>query len=213
MSIQLTTGTIASLQECEAVIARGLKTFVEVGTALSTIKEQKLYKNTYPNFNDYCKDRWNFTQQHAGRLIVATKLVDIIESEPIGLSPPQSESQIRALAKSANPIADWKTAQEVSGKDQPTAKEIRSIMKSKKKLIVSPRRTGFAPRAVRQILASGETYVYDSIAKASRATKTKGTNISKVASGKRPFAGGFKWKYVDEQSSVRKENLHKEIQC
>ena len=213
MSIQLTTGTIASLQECEAVIARGLKTFVEVGTALLTIKQQKLYKNTHPNFNDYCKDRWNFTQQHAGRLIVATKVVDIIESEPIGLSPPQSESQTRALAKSANPVADWKTAQEITGKDQPTAKEISTIVKPKKKLIVPSRRTGFAPRPVMQILASGETYVYDSIAKASRATKTKGTNISKVASGKRPFAGGFKWKYVDEQSSVRKENLHKEIQC
>lgn len=100
MAAQLITGTIASLQKCEAVIATGIQTFVKVGTALSTIKEQKLYKNTHSNFNDYCKDRWNFTQQHAGRLIVATKLVEIIESEPIGLSPPQSESQTRVLAKS-----------------------------------------------------------------------------------------------------------------
>lgn len=198
MTYEVIKEPIASLQECEAIIEKGLETFIKVGRALYTIKEQKLYKTTHLNFNDYYRDRWGFSQQHAGRLITASKVINVMESEPIGFILPQSESQARVLSKSDNPASDWKSAQEISGKHQPTAREIISVMSSKKKLIVPSRRTCFTARKVMQILQSGETYLYDSIAKASRATKTIGTNISKVASGKRPFAGGFRWKYVDD---------------
>lgn len=189
--------TIASLQECEIIIEQGLQTFIQVGRALLTIKEQKLYRATHSNFNEYCKERWGFTQQHAGRLVIASKVADIIESEPIGLHLPQSESQTRILAKSDNPVETWKEAIERSGKEQPTASEIQNIIQMNEKPIKVKYPNRYKEKAVKQILLSGETYTFESIGKASRATQTHASNIWKACRGKRVLAGGFKWEYIN----------------
>jgi hypothetical protein len=61
-----------SLAECEAVIARGLDTFIEVGQALVTIKANKLYRDAgYGTFEDYCLKRWGIGHSHRQRLMVA----------------------------------------------------------------------------------------------------------------------------------------------
>ena len=118
-----------SLQKHEQVIEEGRQTFMDVGNALMQIKENRLYKVSYSNFGDYCKERWGFTQQHAGRLISGTNIVNRIKSVPTGSALPQSENQTRALSKSENPVVDWKKAQEITGKQQPSGGEIREIIR------------------------------------------------------------------------------------
>ena len=118
-----------SLQKHEQVIEGGLQTFIDVGNALMQIKENRLYKVSYSNFGDYCKERWGFTQQHAGRLISGTNIVNKIKSVPSGLAPPESENQTRALSKSKDPAEDWEKAQKISGKEQPTAREIKEVIR------------------------------------------------------------------------------------
>lgn len=97
MSTELTPVEAASLAEHEAVIERGLATFVEVGNALLAIRDQREYRAQYATFEDYCQQRWGFTRDFAYKTIraaeVATGLVDH------GLQSPATERQARELAR------------------------------------------------------------------------------------------------------------------
>ncbi len=118
-----------SLEENEAIIQRGLNTFYEVGNALICIRDNRLYKENYSTFEDYCLKKWEITRQHANRLISSSKVIDILE--PMG-SIPKSERQVREIAQapSEKQTEVWQTAQEETGKEQPTAKEIKQVVET-----------------------------------------------------------------------------------
>ena len=83
------------LERCEVVIKQGLQTFIEVGQALMTIKEKRLYRISFKTFEDYCIERWAISKPRAYQLIEAANVM-------IGLSTivdvlPKSESQVRPL--------------------------------------------------------------------------------------------------------------------
>ena len=60
------------LEQCETTIRQGIKHFLAVGQALSTIRAKKLYRlKQYPTFADYCLKEWNITRAHANNLILA----------------------------------------------------------------------------------------------------------------------------------------------
>lgn len=62
--------TITNLREKEAIIERGLATFIEVGTALMEIKAEQLYLlDGYETFDAYCKTKWNFSASRANQLV------------------------------------------------------------------------------------------------------------------------------------------------
>lgn len=88
----------AALVECEAVIERGLKSFVEVGQALARIKDEDLYKQLgYTRFEDYCRERWDLSRKRAYDLTGAYETVR--RMSPIGDIPlPATESQARELS-------------------------------------------------------------------------------------------------------------------
>jgi hypothetical protein len=83
------------LERCEVVIKQGLQTFIEVGQALMTIKEKRLYRISFKTFEDYCIEKWAITKTQANRLIQASET--IISLTPIGVILPQTESQTRPL--------------------------------------------------------------------------------------------------------------------
>jgi len=83
------------LGDLEAVIERGLSTFVDVGEALREIREARLYRQTHGTFEDYCRERWSMTRQHANRLVGAAGVVGALE--PMG-STYLNERQARELA-------------------------------------------------------------------------------------------------------------------
>lgn len=84
------------LARCESVIEAGLKTFVEVGLALLAIRDQRLYREWYGTFEDYCRERWDMGRAHAYRLMDAADVVQNLS--PIGDMLPATESQARPLA-------------------------------------------------------------------------------------------------------------------
>src|SRR5262245_50156082 len=83
------------LIECEAVIERGLATFVEVGQALLRIRDERLYRATHKTFEEYCRERWGWSRRHVNRQIEAAGVVQNLG--PIGPIPAH-ESQARVLA-------------------------------------------------------------------------------------------------------------------
>jgi hypothetical protein len=83
------------LARCEDVIERGLHTFLEVGTALSEIRDRRLYRATHDTFDAYCRERWDMSRQRANQLIDAVKVVSNLTT--VVVKPP-SERVARALA-------------------------------------------------------------------------------------------------------------------
>jgi hypothetical protein len=82
----------AQLEQLEERIQCGLKSFVEVGEALTAIRDRRLYRATHGTFEEYCRDKWGWSKQHAYRLM---------ECGPIAKSNPQvtSINQARELAR------------------------------------------------------------------------------------------------------------------
>lgn len=91
----LTTDESTRLKECESVIERGIKAYIEVGEALLIIRDQRLYRAEYKTFAEYCVSRWQFSKTHANRLIDASEVAGNLT--PMGVIP-ENERQARALA-------------------------------------------------------------------------------------------------------------------
>src|SRR5512143_2557877 len=83
------------LAELEKVIAKGRKTFVEVGLALAEIRDLRLYKREYSGFEEYCREKWGWKRAHAYRLIDAA---DVAKVSPMG-DKITSERVARELGK------------------------------------------------------------------------------------------------------------------
>ena len=64
------------LVELEKTIAKGQKTFVEVGLALAEIRDLRLYRREYSGFEEYCRKKWGWTRQHAYRLIECAPIAE-----------------------------------------------------------------------------------------------------------------------------------------
>jgi hypothetical protein len=90
------------LDQCEAVIARGLRQFVEVGNALGLICEQRLYRQEFQTFEDYCRERWDMSPSYAYRKVHAAWVMEVLS--PIGdkVPLPANEAQTRPLTKLAS---------------------------------------------------------------------------------------------------------------
>lgn len=91
------TRIAADLATHESTIERGLRTFVEVGQSLQAIRDERLYREHFDRFEDYCRERWGWNDRRASQLIaaagVAANVSTIVE---IG---PATESQARPLTQ------------------------------------------------------------------------------------------------------------------
>lgn len=132
MTIDIRTGEIVEsltevesrdLRHAEHIIEAGLQTFVEVGKALAGIRDARLYRETHATFEDYCDERWGFTDRRARQMIDAA---EVVAKFPTGTIVPTTESQARELRNLApEPAAEvMRTAHEAT-EGKPTAKAIR----------------------------------------------------------------------------------------
>lgn len=78
---QLTLNEKRTFAECERIIERGKQTFVAVGAALQKIRDQKLYREQYATFEDYCRERWGWSRQRAYQIISAAEVVKSLPAE------------------------------------------------------------------------------------------------------------------------------------
>jgi hypothetical protein len=118
------------LTDCERVIASGMRTFVDVGTALAEIRDSRLYRATHETFEAYCRGRWGMGKRYANYQIesarVATALGTIVPTTPA------TESQARPLTRLEPPqqVEAWKAATDkAAAEDRPvTAKDVRAAV-------------------------------------------------------------------------------------
>lgn len=125
-------------RRCESIIKRGVRTFIDVGNALKVIQENQYYREKYQTFEQYCKERWEFSRAHAYRLIESAKVVETLSGsgDLEDESLPGRESQVRELSKIQDETARqivWEKAVSAateSNDGKITAKIIASEVKS-----------------------------------------------------------------------------------
>ena len=123
MTTALTRPEKSVLAECEAVIERGMDSFIEVGNALLRIRNERLYRSDFGTFQEYCEARWSMSKTHANRMIDAAEVAENLT--PMGVKP-TSERQLRPLV-ALPPVKQreaWKSAVETSATGQPTSTEV-----------------------------------------------------------------------------------------
>jgi len=131
----LTTTEQGQLQQCETVIAEGLKTFYAVGEALVTIRAERLYRTTHTTFEGYCEERWGIGKSQSNRLMSASRVYKALETSPIGEDGilPSNEAQIRPLTSlhdSELQREAWEKTLEAYPDGQAPAREVAEIVRS-----------------------------------------------------------------------------------
>lgn len=115
------------LECCENIISTGLKYFIDVGAALLKIRNGRLYKDTHPTFEAYCRERWQLGRSHANRLIDASAVVGYLS--PVGdkMPLPTCEAQVRPLVGLPMEAAKdvWAKSVEEASNGKITAAKVR----------------------------------------------------------------------------------------
>jgi hypothetical protein len=121
------------LQVCEAIVEKGLRTFVEVGSALAEIRAKKLYRQDYDTFEDYCRNRWQMVASRARQLIGAAEVVHNLQEQSVTrVTLPTTEKQVRPLlslpAQQRREV--WEAAVAASKNGNPTATEVERALQT-----------------------------------------------------------------------------------
>jgi hypothetical protein len=157
-------GVLPSLADCEDVIARGLTTFVEVGQALATIRDERLYRGDYASFEDYCQGRWGFSRVRAHQMIDASKIVQTLTTVNTDLPPIESERQARALGavvKQDGPEAAAEVLEEVAAEGPVTAAAITTKAEEVRTRTTTTTVTDPAPKKRRPLTDQAKDASYD----------------------------------------------------
>lgn len=127
--VLLSTTEQEDLTRHEQTIERGLKTFVEVGTALLAIRDARLYRAEHATFEDYCRERWQMGRNYVNKLISATEAVANLGTVVPIL--PSSERQARPLT-SLEPQQQreaWQRAVDTAPNGKVTAAHVKEVVR------------------------------------------------------------------------------------
>lgn len=119
----------ARLRDAEATIEKGMRTFTEVGKALADIRDHRLYRHTHGTFEDYCRDRWDFSRIRAHQLIEGSEVAAAVLTTVN--TPVASERVARELVplkdKPEELAAVWESVS--SNGEKPTAERVRDAVR------------------------------------------------------------------------------------
>lgn len=127
-----TGSTGNDLARLEQVIQRGLETFIEVGNALSQIRDRRLYAQSHQSFEEYCKERWGLKQSRAYQLMDAAQAVENLKTSTI-VELPKNEAQCRPLTKlpPEQQAEAWQEAVQSAPNGKVTAAHVQQVVEQK----------------------------------------------------------------------------------
>ncbi len=129
MSEALTTAEAVTLQTYESIIRKGLSSFVEVGSALTQIRDGRLYRETHSDFESDCREKWQLSKTHINRLVSAAEAVEAVT--PTGVIP-SNERQARPLTLLESPEEQaeaWQEAVETAPEGRITAEHVEQVVR------------------------------------------------------------------------------------
>ena len=126
-SFSFTEDEKLEIQRCEFVLQHGLDTYFEVGHALLSIRDRRLYRLTHSTFEAYCRERWGICRSYAWRVIGSAERLKLL---PEGdFTRPANESQVRPFLKLKPEAfaAGWAEVLRQASDHKPTPKLIRAV--------------------------------------------------------------------------------------
>lgn len=134
-----------SLDELETTIRRGLQTFIEVGKALASIRERRLYREKgYETFDAYCRGEWEWGKDYANKTIRAAQVVEEMQADTrVSAFLPPTEKHVRPLTRIESPeqrAEVWtEVVEEAEAAEEPiTAKRVEEKVKERLGLAPAP---------------------------------------------------------------------------
>ncbi|BAZ47256.1 hypothetical protein NIES4102_43020 (plasmid) [Chondrocystis sp. NIES-4102] len=108
------------------------RAFYEAGMALMELRDRRLYRSTHATFEEYCRDRFDYTRRRPYQLIEAALIYDnLIEKCAKFLHIlPTKEGQVQPLTQldtESQPLA-WETAVEEAGGKVPTGRIVKDVV-------------------------------------------------------------------------------------
>lgn len=123
------------LEQHEQIIERGQKAFIEVGNALKSIQQSRLYRATHGTFVEYLRERWDLKETRAYEFIASAGVVNHL-SEISEFPPPQVESHAAPLAKLAPDEQElvWRVVSETAPGGKVTGSHVKSVVEVLKEI-------------------------------------------------------------------------------
>lgn len=124
------------LENLTLVIREKKRVFVEVGRALMQIRDERLYREQYSSFEDFCRAEFDFDRTYASRPIKAAKTDELL---PIGNKVPNE-----AIARELGRLPEderaevWEQATTLAKPDEPTAQLVRRIVDNRLNVVDAP---------------------------------------------------------------------------
>jgi hypothetical protein len=117
------------LHKCERVILKGIRVFYEVGRALITIRDERLYRALAPTFDEYTKLRFGFTASRARQLIAGAAVVDRVESVTrVTLPSEKIARELNRLPKDQQAGAWQDIVDQAGGAERVTAAKVKQTV-------------------------------------------------------------------------------------
>jgi hypothetical protein len=135
-AVPLTGAERVRLGHLERTIERGLSRFMEVGRCLAEIRAGRLYREKYPDFQSYCRERFALARSTCDQMIRSTATAELLLSKGVELSLDTQEAVIRpvsALPSAELQVQAWRLVQAVSpqcGPTQPVASKVCRVIKN-----------------------------------------------------------------------------------
>lgn len=126
----LSTPERIKFEGLELKIREVLLSFIDIGEALECIRKNRLYREEFETFEQYCCKRWNFSRQRAYQLIEGAKVAEFLSTN-VDTSP-SNESQVRPLIGQPydEAVRVWKLAEKLAGKKDISGRLVKEAVVS-----------------------------------------------------------------------------------
>ena len=122
------------LHEHEAAIERSLS---ELGWHLRAIRDERLYRLEHATFEDYCRQRWNYSRQYVNKQIAAAEIIDALPVETIVSTPTEFTVRPLSLLPPPERAEAWREAVDRSA-GAPTARVVAEVDAERRVPLIVP---------------------------------------------------------------------------
>jgi hypothetical protein len=124
----------AKYRACKENIAAGMDTFLLVGLSLLAIRSDRLYREDYDTYEEFCQAEYGWTARRARQLCDAVETVGNLKSgtSSSDFVMPAGETQVRPLAGLApdDQRRLWSEAVESAPNRRPTERHVREVVQA-----------------------------------------------------------------------------------
>jgi hypothetical protein len=118
---------LAEKKRLEAVVVGAVWA---AGKALQQLRDQKLYRDTHPSFERYCREKFGHSRQKSDYLIVGANIYENLTSNRCQILP-TTEFQVRPLGvlETSNQVEAWDKAVAISQGKVPTHRIVKQVVR------------------------------------------------------------------------------------